>query len=71
MASSNLKKTRTITDKLSLKGVLSEDGTSVTYLDENKEDQTIAIADCLDSFKGFHIDFSVTLKSEEDILDEV
>lgn len=71
MASSNLKKTRTITDKLSLKGILSEDGTIVTYKNENKEDQTITIADCLDSFKGFYIDFSVTLKSEEDILDEV
>lgn len=36
---SQLKKTRTITDKISVKGVLSDDGTTITYTGENKKEQ--------------------------------
>lgn len=67
MAKSQLSKTRTITDKISVKGMLSEDGTTITYKDENKVDQEITVADCLNIFKGKPIDFSVSIKSEDDI----
>lgn len=70
MAKSQLSKTRTITDKISVKGMLSEDGTTITYKDENKVDQEIAVADCLNIFKGKPIDFSVSIKSEDDIPSE-
>jgi hypothetical protein len=62
-----LKKTRTITDKVSVKGTLSDDGTVITYLNEDKNEETITIAECLNVFKGKSIDFSVILKSESDI----
>ena len=42
---SQLKKTRTITDKVSVKGQLSEDGSKITYLDEDKVEQEITIAE--------------------------
>ena len=35
LAKSKLSFKRNITDKLSVKGVLSEDGTFITYIDEN------------------------------------
>lgn len=70
LAKSQLSKTRTITDKISVKGMLSEDGTTITYKDENKVDQEITVADCLNIFKGKPIDFSVSIKSEDDIPSE-
>ena len=39
LAKSQLSKTRTITDRVSVKGMLSEDGTTITYTDENKIEQ--------------------------------
>lgn len=64
---SQLKKTRTITDKITVKGILSDDGTKITYVDENKDDQDITIAECLNVFKGKAIDFAVSEKSEEEL----
>lgn len=64
---SQLKKTRTIVDKVSVKGMLSEDGTTITYTDENKNKQNIAVAECLNIFKGKPIDFSVSIKSEDEL----
>lgn len=70
LAKSQLSKTRTITDKISVKGILSDDGTTITYKDENKVDQEITVAECLDIFKGKPIDFSISIKSENDLIDE-
>ena len=70
MAKSQLSKTRTITDRVSVKGMLSEDGTTITYTDENKIEQEITVADCLNIFKGKPIDFSVSIKSEDNIPNE-
>lgn len=58
---------RTTTDKISVKGVLSEDGTVITYEDENKEDQDVKVSDLLNAFKNRLIDFSVTLKAEAEL----
>ena len=66
---SQLKKTRTITDKLSVKGILSDDATFITYLDESKEEKEISLNTCLDDFKGCHIELNVSVKSEEDLLE--
>lgn len=68
---SQLKKTRTITDKVSVKGTLSDDGTVITYTDENKSEQNITVAECLKVFAGKPIDFSISVKSEEDLSDEI
>lgn len=65
-----LKKTRTITDKVAVKGILSEDGTTITYTDENKVEQDISVADCLKLFVGKPIDFSVSIKSEDELPEE-
>ena len=67
MAKSKLQFKRNITDKLSVKGVLSEDGTFITYTDENDVEQEVKIADLLNAFKNQGIEFSVSLKSDEDL----
>lgn len=70
MAKSQLTKTRIITDKVAVKGMLSEDGTVITYTDENKVEQDISVADCLKSFVGKSIDFSISIKSEDELPEE-
>lgn len=70
MAKSQLTKTRIITDKVAVKGILSEDGTTITYTDENKVEQDISITDCLKTFVGKPIDFSVSIKSEDELPEE-
>lgn len=70
MAKSQLTKTRIITDRVSVKGFLSEDGTTITYTDENKIEQEITLAECLKAFVGKPIDFSVSIKSEDELPEE-
>lgn len=67
MAKSKLQFKRNITDQLSVKGILSEDGTFVTYKDENYIEQEVKISDLLNAFKNQEINFSVSLKSDEDL----
>lgn len=67
MAKSQLNFKRTITDKVQVKGLLSEDSTFVTYEDDNKIEQEVKITDLLNAFKNCVIDLSVSLKSEEDM----
>ena len=67
MAKRKLQFKRNITDQLSVKGILSEDGTFVTYKDENDIEQEVKISDLLNAFKNQEINFSVSLKSDEDL----
>lgn len=67
MAKSKLNFKRSITDKLSVKGVLSEDGTTITYTDENDIEQDVKVSDLLNVFKNQPIEFGVQLKSDEDL----
>lgn len=67
MAKSQLQFKRTTTDKIQVKGILSEDGIFITYEDDNKIEQEIKVADLLNAFVNQPIDLSVSLKSEEDL----
>ena len=67
LAKSKLQFKRNITDQLSVKGILSEDGTFVKYKDENDIEQEVKISDLLNAFKNQEINFSVALKSDEDL----
>lgn len=67
MAKSKLSFKRNITDKLSVKGILSEDGTFITYTDENDVEQDVKVSDLLKAFINQPIEFGVSLKSDEDL----
>ena len=67
MAKSKLQFKRNITDQLSVKGILSEDGTFITYKDENDIEQEVKISDLLNAFKNQEINFGISLKSEDDL----
>lgn len=67
MSKSKLNFTRSTVEKLSVKGILSEDGTYITYTDENDSDQDVKISDLLNAFKNQPIEFGVQLKGSEDL----
>ena len=64
---SQLNYKRTTTDKLSVKGVLSSDGSTITYMNEDKIEKNVKVSDLLSAFCDCPIDLSVSLKSEEDL----
>lgn len=66
MAKSKLSYTRSVTDKMAIKGVLSSDCRVITYKDEDDVSREIAVTDCLAPFAGKEIDFSLTEKSSEE-----
>lgn len=67
MAKSKLQFKRNTTDKLSVKGTLSETCDSIVYLDENEAAQEVNISDLLNAFSGQDIDLSISLKTDEDL----
>lgn len=67
MAKSKLSFKRNIIDKLSVKGILSEDATYITYTDENDVEQDVKVSDLLNAFVNQPIEFAVSLKSDEDL----
>ena len=67
MAKSKLNFTRNMVEKLSVKGILSEDGTYITYTDENDSEKDVKISDLLNVFKNQPIEFGVQLKGSEEL----
>lgn len=67
MAASKLQFKRNIINKLSVKGTLFEDGTFISYTDENDVVNDIKISDLLNAFKNQDIELSVQLKQTDDL----
>lgn len=67
MAKSKLQFKRSTTDKLTVNGILSEDGTYITYTDENDKELEIKISDLVHAFINQDIVFSLSLKTDEDL----
>lgn len=52
-----------------MKGILSEDGTVITYMNDKVEEE-ITVSDCLKVFLGKPVDFSISVKSEDELPEE-
>ena len=66
----NYKYERNTTSKFSIKGLLSEDGETITYIDSDKNENTIQLVDCFKPFRGGAFELSVSTKSVEDLSEE-
>ena len=66
----NYKYNKSIVEKFAIKGELSEDGKTITYIDADKETRTISVEKCFDKFRGFPIELAIALKTAEDLSDE-
>lgn len=58
---------RSTVEQISVKGILSDDATTITYVDENKEEQEVTIASLMEKFCSMPIEFGVKVKSEEEL----
>lgn len=67
----NYKYNQITTTKFSIKGNLSDDGKYITYIDDNKEQRSITVEKCLSEFCGLPIEFNLSLKTEQDLSDEI
>lgn len=67
MGKSKLSYKRSVTDKLDIKGTLSEDCATIVYKDKNNDECEVPVADLLKSFAGKGIGFTIQLKSEEEL----
>lgn len=65
----NLTYKKTTTEKVTIKGVLSDDATNITYV-EDKAEKTVTIQDYLNKFASMAVEFSIGCKSDEDLIDE-
>ena len=60
---SSLSFKRNTTDKLSIKGTLSDDCSTITYTDENGDEKEIFVVDLLNAMKNQHITWSISIFS--------
>lgn len=60
---------KTTTEKVTIKGVLSADAKTITYV-EDKTEKTATIQDYLDKFASMAVEFSIGCKSDEDLTED-
>ena len=60
---------RTLTDKVTIKGMLSEDGKIVTVTEKDGEKE-VTVQDYIDKFTGNYIEITLQTKSENDLSED-
>ena len=58
---------RNTTDKLSIKGTLSDYCSTITYTDENGDEKEIFVVDLLNAMKNQYIEMTAQIKTEEEL----
>ena len=61
---------RVLTDKFNIKGILSDDAKTITYVNADKEELTISVDKCFEPFKGDEITLTISVKQDQDLSDE-
>lgn len=67
MAKSCLSFKRNTTEKVAIKGLLSDDCSTITYTDENGNEKEITVKDLLNAMKNQYIELSSQIKTEEEL----
>lgn len=58
---------RNTTEKVSIKGLLSDDCSTITYTDENGNEKDVTVKDLLNAMKNQYIELSSQIKTEEEL----
>lgn len=66
----NLKYNKATTEKLAIKGFLSDDGNTIVYENADKDTVTITVDKCFKMFAGQEIMLTLQLKTDEDLTKE-
>lgn len=65
----NISHKRTVTEKIVIKGQLSDDATTITVAEKDSE-REVTIQDYLNKFAGEYFEMSLQTKLEDDLTDE-
>ena len=66
----NYKYNRVQYDTFNVTGELSNDGSTITYTNDNEQQATITLTQCFNKFKGNPITLTILTKSEVDLSDQ-
>lgn len=66
----NLKHTKTLVEKIQIKGVLSDDGKKILVTDKDEEFE-VTLQDYIDTFRGEYLELTFSTKQEEDLSEEM
>lgn len=58
---------KTITEAITVKGILNDNATTITYLDEDKDEVTIEVQSLLDKFASQGVAMSIKMQSDEEL----
>ena len=58
---------KTTTESVTAKGVLNEDATTITYLNEDKEEVTIPVQALLEKFASQAVSLSIKTQTDEEL----
>lgn len=66
----NLKHVKTLVEKIQIKGVLSDDGKTITVTEKDDEFD-VTLQDYIDKFRGEYLELTFSTKQEEDLSEEM
>ena len=58
---------KTTTESVTAKGVLNNDATTITYLNEDKEEVTIPVQTLLEKFASMAVSLSIKTQTDEEL----
>ena len=58
---------KTITESMTVKGVVNEDATTITFLNDEKDEVTVKIQELLDKFASQTVSLSIKTQSDEEL----
>ena len=58
---------KTTTESVTAKGVLNDDATTITYLNEDKEEVTIQVQTLLEKFASMAVSLSIKTQTDEEL----
>ena len=62
---------KTTTETITVKGIMNSEATTITYLNEDKEEVTVSIQTLLDKFASQGVSLSIKTQTDEELdLDE-
>ena len=58
---------KTVTESMTVKGVVNEDATTITFLNDEKDEVTVEIQELLDKFASQTVSLSIKTQSDEEL----
>lgn len=58
---------KTITESMTVKGIVNEDATTITFLNDEKDEVTVEIQELLDKFASQTVSLSIKTQSDEEL----